>query len=224
MLSVYAAALLYHDISTMKPTTEYQKAVKALLKPKVRALKAKLRAEMSARVDAAVKEMREQVAAGVSEAGVGEAKVGEAKVGEAGVSEAKVGEAGVSEAKVDEAKDGAADPEPLLFIEHFDDQVGAYMCTQYPPQVLEVVLEALKEKERGRCMAFLLVVLELTQLRLYAKAQKALEDLEDFRVVHELAGKLVESKSVGVCERLSFSQLYSWDGLRARVWLYGTDE
>lgn len=224
MLSVYAAALLYHDISTMKPTTEYQKAVKALLKPKVRALKAKLRAEMSARVDAAVKEMREQVAAGVGEGGVSEAKVGEAKVGEAGVSEAKDGEAGVSEAKVDEAKDGAADPEPLLFIEHFDDQVGAYMCTQYPPQVLEVVLEALKEKERGRCMAFLLVVLELTQLRLYAKAQKALEDLEDFRVVHELAGKLVESKSVGVCERLLFSQLYSRDGLRARVWLYGTDE
>jgi hypothetical protein len=214
MLSVYAAALLYHDISTMKPTTEYQKAVKALLKPKVRALKAKLRAEMSARVDAAVKEMREQVAA----------EVHEAKVGEAGVSEAKVGEAGVSEAKVDEAKDGAADPEPLLFIEHFDDQVGAYMCTQYPPQVLEVVLKALKEKERGRCMSFLLVVLELTQLRLYAKAQKALEDLEDFRVVHELAGKLVESKSVGVCERLSFSQLYSRDGLRARVWMYGTDE
>lgn len=219
MLSVYAAALLYHDISTMKPTTEYQKAVKALLKPKVRALKAKLRAEMSARVDAAVKEMREQVAVEVHEA-----KVGEAKVGEAGVSEAKDGEAGVSEAKVDEAKDGAADPEPLLFIEHFDDQVGAYMCTQYPPQVLEVVLKALKEKERGRCMSFLLVVLELTQLRLYAKAQKALEDLEDFRVVHELAGKLVESKSVGVCERLSFSQLYSRDGLRARVWLYGTDE
>jgi len=203
----------------MKPATEHQKAVKALLKPKVRALKAKLRAEMSARVDAAVKEMREQVAAGVGEAGVGEAKVGEA-----GVGEAKVGEAKDDKANVDETKVGVADPEPLLFIEHYDDQVGAYMCTQYPPQVLEVVLEAFKEKERGRCMSFLLVVLELVHMKKYGDLVDALADLSDFKVVQELAVKLVESKSVGVCERLSFPQLYSGDGLRARVWLYGTDE
>jgi hypothetical protein len=189
----------------MKPTTEHQASIKALLKPKVRAIKSQLRAEMNARINAAVKELRDQLREQL------------AQTAETAQTKAEGNE---------EIKPDASAPAPsgtvelLLFIKHFDNQLRGRVCTQYTPNVLAAIQEAAKEDDR--CLAFLLEVLDLTHKEQHVHAMDVMSNLDEYEGVRKLAGALVKSGEVGVWEGLSLNKLYSGE-LRGRLWVYGTD-